>query len=712
MSSDPQLDPLVRDVPLPDGLLARIQASIVPTDQQLDAQLCQVEVPLGLLDRLRDLPQDVVTDEALKNVSVSFDIVWRARRKSMRARIGFALRRVANMAAALLLFVAISSAFLGSAAAFVVALHSLAMPGDELPFVLVDNSPLAFDAATDPPIHFVALAPLAAHDMSADDASLADAAFNIDSPPSPLWPSDGPDVQWISALQRGVDPLDNVVLLRWGILGYPQFEEDLIPALESPQMPAAAGMEFPPVRGYDRAFAVRHGVFPPIDPAKHPALSEVDLPLTTATSSYHLTRQLARQGRWPAPSQVRTEDFLAAMDYRFPSADPGELAIRTAAGPSPFGPRGAGLLQIAAVAGGLPLSDESGSHLVLAIDMSRSMARGQRLDMVQTAVSRLLTHLGAHDRLSLVVFDEEVRQVVEGATVAETTQLGRLVTELRPRGGTDLAAGLQQAAAVALAGKTDADQPARIVLVTDSQAAMPKATESLMTELLATASAGGVQLAVLDVGDQPQIDETLHGWAQMMGGALQRPESIDDACRLLVEALHNQSTVVGRNVKMHVQFHPRVVAAYRLIGHEANPLGSLQPADHAAELRVGEAATSLLEVWFHSNDDDEVGKVELTWRDASGRTQRRRQRISRLQFAPTWQQSPLTLQQAAIAAQAAEVLRGSRRSLRELNLIPQQKETIDRLRVTATMVHPRLAQRPQHQDLLELLRQLSDSRER
>jgi Ca-activated chloride channel family protein len=471
-------------------------------------------------------------------------------------------------------------------------------------------------------------------------------------------------------------------------------------------------MELPAVRGYDRAFAVRHGVFPPIRPAAHRALATVALPLTTASHSFHLARQLVRQGNWPTPSQVRTEEFLAAMDCQLPPAQPGEVAIRTAAGPSLFGPTGTGLLQIAAVTGDLPGRDDRASHLVLAIDMSRSMARGQRLDLVQSAAHRLLRHLRPHDRLSLVVFDEDLRHVIEGATAAEESRLRRLLADLSPAGGTDLAQGLQQAAAVGLAEQSGDEKATRIVLITDSHVAMPLATESLVTEVLKTAAAGGVQLAVLDVGDQPETDRTLERWAEMMGGQLYRPESIDEAGWLLVEALYDQTPVVATEVKMTVRFRPQVVAAYRLIGHEANAMGSLHPAEQTTELRVGEAATTLFEIWFQPNDEDDVGEVELSWRDASGREQRRQQRISRIQFAPTWEQSPLSLQQAAIAAQTAEVLRGSRATLRELNLVPQEKENFERLLATAERIHPRLADRPQFQDFMSFVRQLSGGRGR
>jgi hypothetical protein len=214
-------------------------------------------------------------------------------------------------------------------------------------------------------------------------------------------------------------PLDNLVLIRFGALGYPQFGEEVTPPLDSPPTPVAAGIELPPVRGYDRLFVVRRGVFPPVSPSAHRALATIRIPLQTQTTSYEHVQSLARQQR--LAGHRRTEDFLAAMGYDFPPASPGELAIRTAAGPSVFGPAGTGLLQLAAVAGPLPREEADGGHLVLAIDMSQSMARGQRLDLVRQSVGGSTTW-GRKRPPSLVVFDEAVRHQLSRLTTMLTTR--------------------------------------------------------------------------------------------------------------------------------------------------------------------------------------------------------------------------------------------------------------------------------------------------
>ena len=712
MSFDPQLDAQLRDVPLPAGMIERLKASLAPTDAELDDRLRQVELPAGLLSQLRGIPHDELVDQQLCEVPVPFELVWRARRESWTQSMLRATRLAADLALALVLFLAIGGSMTAATSAFLASIYPHASPPAELAFDVIVNRPVQLDGVYDSgPIELAVWQPEEVADQAVASPRTLESvrdALSIESPEIRSGPSGGPVSEWFTAAHSGIDPMDNIVLLRWGILGFPQFDFEVTPALESPVFPAAAGIELPAVRGYDRGFVLRRGVFPPARPAAHPALAALALPLGADSTSHQNVVWLARDGQWPAPSQVRTESFLAAMEYRFPPANPGELAIRTAGGPSVFGPPGAGLVQIAAVAGALPRGEQESHHLVVALDASSSMARGHRLELAREAIGRLLARLDPRDRLSLVVFQEEVKYQVERATSREGDSIRQFLAELRPAGGTDLAEGLQQAVAAALAADHSADHPPRIVLVTDSQVSMPPETLALVTDMLASAGQAGVCLDIMDLGDRADVDETLAGWAEALHGDVRRPQTIDQASRLLTESLAGRSPVVASEARLSVRLNPQAVAAYRLIGHEPNAMAGLRPPALSAELRADEAATTLLEIWFQPNDENDVGQVELVWRDpSSGQEHQRTQRISRIQFAPTWEQAPITLQQAAIAAQTAEVLRGARTALRELGQTPQTRENVASLLEMAARVHPRLAERPDFQEWVALLEQLA-----
>jgi hypothetical protein len=73
-----------------------------------------------------------------------------------------------------------------------------------------------------------------------------------------------------------------------------------------------------------------------------------------------------------------------------------------------------------------------------------------------------------------------------------------------------------------------------------------------------------------------------------------------------------------------------------------------------------------------------------------------RQRISRLQFAPSFAESALSLQAAALAAETAEVLRGS-------PFVPSRTRGLQDVLEAADEVNPRLSESPVFQRFLSLV---------
>lgn len=514
----------------------------------------------------------------------------------------------------------------------------------------------------------------------------------------------GPVALWQSSLKDGLRPYDDVVRMKWGVMGYSSFTEDVPGELDSPRLPLAAGIETP-LRGVGRAFFLRYRTLPPVEPSAGPDFAIAPVPLSTRVQSYLDVQKLASQNRRPDPRRIRVEDFLAAVNYRFPLPEPGTLGIRTAGGPSVFGPEGAALLQVGVQAGTLQRPTNEGTHLVLAIDLSSSMSRGSRLQEVRQGVSRLFDQLEPGDFLSLVLFQDEVVEQVEKASPGDREGLKRLLLSVEPHGGTDLAAGLQQAMTLLLADSLP--QSKRLVLITDSRVIMPAKTEQQVHSLLAEGEAVGAKMQILDVSDRNETDPVLAEWAKVLSGDVRRTPDAGRIYWHLLEQLSGRSPVVASEAKLSVRFNPECVAAWRLIGHDANSFAAINPPSLDAQLKAGEAATGLFEIWFKPGESDDVGRAELTWKDPeSGTPHQVQQRISRLQFAPTTAEMPITLQQAALAAETAEVLKGSRDSLRELGFVPANGRGLAGVLAVGRTVHPRLAERAEFQAFLEFVARL------
>jgi hypothetical protein len=96
-------------------------------------------------------------------------------------------------------------------------------------------------------------------------------------------------------------------------------------------------------------------------------------------------------------------------------------------------------------------------------------------------------------------------------------------------------------------------------------------------------------------------------------------------------------------------------------------MAQLTPPAAAVELRSGDQALVLFELLPAANSEhDTVAEVELTYTEASAsKPGTIRRKVSRSELMQPWETAPPHFRAAAIAAEAAEQLRGSRAALRE-----------------------------------------------
>ena len=149
---------------------------------------------------------------------------------------------------------------------------------------------------------------------------------------------------------------------------------------------------------------------------------------------------------------------------------------------------------------------------------------------------------------------------------------------------------------------------------------------------------------------------------------------------------------VSRPLK--VTFNPQAVRAYRLVGHATATITGPASASTQVDLHADARAAGLFEFWLQPGGGDDVATAEFSWRDPSGTdTQQLNQRISRLQFAKSFAESPLPLQASAIAAEAARALDHS----------PPAFGTSLGVLELAGQVHPQLQASDSFRDLVALV---------
>jgi Ca-activated chloride channel family protein len=728
------IDGELRRVPLPDGLLAKLRAIAQNgADDALDDQICAVELPDGLLARLLSIPDDELLDRRIANAPLPDELLVRlaqipddeqldervrdvplpdslspaklvpATIAAVRRETAQRLMRQLSVAAAVLL--AVGSGYFAVLDRFSNALFVA-------PQTLGPREPDS-SGEIEPPSWEPEASEVLFTFGPADGSAERNAVDMRD-----LWADAGASSTVALAGQfRRPSALD--IASTW-----PATDEDAarfgarphpleLPPLEAAVPVAAYGVDPPAIAGYDRLALARTGVHPFVDPSKHPLLESAAAPLARSTASFDALlsrlRDDARRGmenrRTDTPYvlsaasvRVRTEEFLAAMRYDFPPPTNSAVAIRTAAGPSPFAGSGIRLLQVGVQAASLSAATRNPVELTIAVDVAHRMGRGGRLDMVRAALGDLLRGMRADDRISLVAMGSTVDVLVERVSPGDAA-LADAIERLAAESGTNFHAGIERAAALArLSAAAAASSSARpqLVVLADAPTFVTQAQRSASQRSLASLTDANVSVAVLDLSLAALPDEGLASLARSSGGKLERITSAADARRTLNEALFARSTVVAQDVALSLRFNPRSVASYRLVGHEATFGLPTSPVN--VSLRSGESATVLFEVVLRGDGTNDVGTAELEWIDPNSRKkQLLTQPISRVQFANSLAESAISLQAAAVAAEAAEILRGARTAT------SPAEHSLDRTLEVARAVHPRLREQAEFRGLVELI---------
>jgi len=665
------LDSHLRDIALPAELSARLRkiADQPPewADDDIDFELNAVDVPAGLQQRVQAQLADLEVEEQLDaSIDLQLRDVEMSRSALARLRVmpqHRPRRKWLQMA------VAVSLVFLLTGVHTWAAVQMLySMRGNGPEYVFVYAGPLHLSGGSQeeaPPVVFSPPVAVVEEQPFVPEFQLSEVELMTDA--DDIQP--GAAGELFVSLRNGMSLQADVLLLRYGLLTSPYYESDSAPPLEQVILPQPGGMEPPMVRGFDRNFLIRTGVQPIVRPGVHKQLREIQPPLSTTTRTFDQAVAAVAANRPVRTRDIRVEDFIAAAAQNYPSKQP--VSLHMDGGAAPLRP-GAAVLQVTAQAGQVAHRAAPATHLVVAIDVSASMRWDGRLEMAKRAVLELMPRLGPQDRLSVIAFNAEVMQIFELARQGDGYRVQPLISRLRPFGGANLAGAVQKASLLAInaaddpgAGASDTQLNARVALITDSRDDLPDSVAVPLVSLLSEAARGGFRLTAIDLGDSATPATTLEEIAQATGSGVRRVSSERELRWALLETLTGGQSIVAADTRIKVQFNPAVVAGYRVLGHEATTLGGLMPGESALDLRALDTAPVLVEVWFRRTAQGQpvqgqAATAVLEYREpATGKMKKVRSSIRTSRFATSFTQTSPQLQATALAAHAAETLRGS-----------------------------------------------------
>ncbi|MFW5857693.1 MAG: vWA domain-containing protein, partial [Planctomycetota bacterium] len=319
------------------------------------------------------------------------------------------------------------------------------------------------------------------------------------------------------------------------------------------------------------------------------------------TASYANVRRILMKNRMaPPPGAVRIEEFVNA--FATEDAPPGPdaahpLAVHAEVGRCPWA-RSHRLVRVALKA--RTVSDDAwpGCNLVFLVDVSGSMASGDKLPLVVTGLRMLAERLTARDRIAIVTYAGSSGVALPSTPGDRTRTIRNALDRLRAGGSTNGEAGIRLAYRLARQHRIEGGAN-RVILCTDGDFNVGISDRSRLVDLVAAEAAGGVDLTVLGVGAGNYRDGAMEALSNRGNGVAHYIDSEREARKVLVERAAGTLITVARDVKVQVFFDPGRVTAWRLIGYENRRLAREDFGDDTrdgGEVGAGHCVVALYEI--------------------------------------------------------------------------------------------------------------------
>ncbi len=385
--------------------------------------------------------------------------------------------------------------------------------------------------------------------------------------------------------------------------------------------------------------------------------------LDVDTGSYTLARGYLERGHLPPPEAIRVEEFVNFFDYRDPAPRRGEFTLTAEGAPSPWarGPRYQ-LLRVGVHGRQVSAAQRREATLIFVVDVSGSMARQNRIQLVKRALHLLLDQLGTGDRVGLVVYGSQGRVLLEPSGDLQTVR--RAIDGLSTGGSTNAEEGL--VLAYDLARRYFRPESInRLVLCSDGVANVGSTGPESILARIGREAGDGIELTTVGFGMGNYNDVLMEQLADQGDGNYAYVDTLEEARRVFVENLTGTLQTIAADAKIQVEFDPRAVTRYRLLGYENRDVADHRFRDDtvdAGEIGAGHRVTALYEIKLADGATRRraLAEVRLRYRSqATGQVVEDSIEVRRSDLARSWRAAAPSRRLAALAAELAEVLKRS-----------------------------------------------------
>ena len=336
---------------------------------------------------------------------------------------------------------------------------------------------------------------------------------------------------------------------------------------------------------------------------ENPFESPNSAPLSTFSidvdnASYTNIRRFINNGQKVPKDAVRVEEMVNFFKYNYPQpTDNNPFSITTEASESPWNSKHK-LLKIGLQGKIIPTDKLPASNLVFLIDVSGSMNSANKLPLLVQSFKILLNELRKEDKVSIVVYAGAAGMVLPPTSGDQKKVIIGALEKLSAGGSTAGGEGIELAYKTAQENFIKGGNN-RVILATDGDFNVGSSSDSDMQTLIEAKRKSGVFLTCLGYGMGNYKDSKMEILANKGNGNYAYIDNIQEANRFLGKEFKGSMFAIAKDVKIQIEFNPKHVQSYRLIGYEnrkLRPEDFTDDAIDAGELGSGHTVTALYEI--------------------------------------------------------------------------------------------------------------------
>jgi Ca-activated chloride channel homolog len=315
-------------------------------------------------------------------------------------------------------------------------------------------------------------------------------------------------------------------------------------------------------------------------------------------ASYTNVRRFINNGQTVPKDAVRVEEMMNFFKYKYPQPqDENPFSINTEYSDCPWNPKHQ-LLKIGLQGKNIPTESLPASNLVFLIDVSGSMSDANKLPLLKQSLKILVNELRKKDKVAIVVYAGAAGMVLPPTTGDEKQTIIDALEKLNAGGSTAGGAGINLAYKLAEENFIKGGNN-RVILATDGDFNVGSSSNTDMKTLIEEKRKSGVFLTCLGYGMGNYKDSKIETLADKGNGNYAYIDNIQEANRFLGKEFKGSMFAIAKDVKIQIEFNPKQVQAYRLIGYEnrkLRPEDFTNDAIDAGELGSNHTVTALYEV--------------------------------------------------------------------------------------------------------------------